>query len=273
MKEPAPTPSPTRAVVLEGERFEIVAGRPDIAAFWQKADAGRWEGDTFAFVRQHVGAQTTFVDVGAWIGPISLYASRHAGRVLALEPDPVAHGDLMLNVRANGAKVEILNVGIDTTEGELTLYAPTGLGQSTTSSFSTEGAAAITVKTMTFDQISDRLAATDEVAVKVDIEGHEYRMIDAIVAFARRHQAPLHISLHPRSFYTDSRRASDPFTARLATWRATGELVRKLAALGPVTMSASGAAFSRGLLFKFLFLRRLIKNFSLTVETGRINSI
>lgn len=226
-------------------------------------------------MRQHVEQDTVFIDIGAWIGPISLYASRYALKTLALEPDPVAHRELAHNVRANSARVDVWNAGIDAEAGELTLYAPSdGLGQSTTSSFRSEGGGeAITVKTVTFDQIEAKLKASApddcRIAFKVDIEGHEYRIIDAIVAFARRHNAALHLSLHPRTYCDNQCRTVNLVSARLQTWRATSEIIRKLSSLGPVTFSSRGDPFAWSRLFVSVLMHRHIKNFSLEVATGK----
>ena len=261
----------TLETTLHGERFTVAADRPDIAAFWQRAEAGGWETDTLDFIDRHVDANTVFVDIGAWIGPISLYASRRAQRVLALEPDPVAHRELVQNISVNASNVDVWHVGVDNREGSLTLYAPSGLGQSITSSFKTDKAEMITVPTVTLDQVSLRLGLelgdATRVVVKVDIEGHEYTLIDAIIAFAQRHRAPLHISLHPRSLYESHRKTMSAFQAKRATWRATRALIAKLEALGPLTLCTTGRPLSYANLLSLLIRHRRSKNFS--VETGR----
>ncbi|MFO7854999.1 MAG: hypothetical protein R6V44_07230, partial [Paracoccaceae bacterium] len=53
-----------------GERFRVRAATPEQAAFWRGLGKG-WEGETLAFARRHARPGTAFVDVGAWIGPIS----------------------------------------------------------------------------------------------------------------------------------------------------------------------------------------------------------
>ena len=257
----------TLETTLHGERFTVAADRPDIAAFWQRAEAGGWETDTLDFIDRHVDANTVFIDIGAWIGPISLYASRRAQRVLALEPDPVAHRELVQNISVNASNVDVWHVGVDSREGSLTLYAPSGLGQSITSSFKTDKAQEITVRTVTLDQVSQRLGSASRVAIKVDIEGHEYTLIDAIIAFAQCHRSPLHISLHPRSLYESHRKTMSALKAKRATWRATRALIAKLEALGPLTLCTTGRPLSYANLLSLLIRHRRSKNFS--VETGR----
>ena len=256
----------TLAITMQGERFSVAAERPDIAGFWQGAASGGWEADTLQFVCRHVGPGTAFVDIGAWIGPITLFASRRALRVLAFEPDPVAFGELVRNIAANAGNVEAAQVGIDNREGTLSLFAPSGLGNSVTSSYQTPDAVEIKVPTITLDQVSARLAGRTPVAVKVDIEGHEYNVIDALVAFAKRHRAPMHLSVHPRSYYENCRKTMPALAAKRATWRATRDLIRKLEALGPLTLSRTGTRLNIAHLLRLLIVHRRGKNFS--VETS-----
>ena len=208
----------------------------------------------------------TFVDIGAWIGPISLFASRYAGHVLSLEPDPVAHHDLAENVRLNSSKVDVWHVGVDTTEGHLILYAPSGLGQSITSSLHSEGANEVRVATVTFEQISKRLGHSANVVVKVDIEGHEYQVIDSLVSFLRQHRAPVHLSIHPRTYYDSVRSTRSLLTAKRQTWQQTKRLIDRLRPLGELILSTDGTPFTTFSLFRLIFLRKRSKNFSIEVS-------
>ena len=60
-----------------------------------------WEADTFEFVRRNVTPGGLMLDIGAWIGPIGLYAASLGARVIALEPDPVSIASLRENARLN----------------------------------------------------------------------------------------------------------------------------------------------------------------------------
>lgn len=254
-----------RPVSLRGERFTVVADRPVTSTFWAHADSGQWEDDTLNFIAAHAGKGSTFVDIGGWIGPTALYASRLAKRVVALEPDPVAHRDLVANDKLNNAGIDVWNVGVDNVPGQFELYAPTGLGESITSSIASPGAEKIVVKTVSFDDISRRIDGAGHVVVKVDIEGHEYQVAQSLAAFVARHRAPLHLSLHPRAYF-ESRRASGSYlSAKRETYAATRELLRTLATVGRVVHSDRDAPFGNADLAKLIFLRRRAKNFSVVV--------
>lgn len=253
------------AISLQEQSFTVVADRPEAKKFWTKASSGRWEADTFDFTRRHAGKDLVFVDIGAWIGPMTLYASRHAGRVVALEPDPIAHRDLTRNVALNGGNVDIWHVGVDNTEGKLTLYAAAGLGQSTSSAVKVDGAEEINIPVVTFDQVSKRLGHASRVIIKVDIEGHEYSVADNLIAFAKRHHAPMHLSIHPRILYDNAKASMPKFAARRKIHRQTKELIGKLRILGTLTDTETGKPMTDFTLWQFIFPRTRVHNFTLEI--------
>jgi FkbM family methyltransferase len=69
--------------------------------FWSDVQNGRWEPETFRLFDRLLTPHSRFVDIGAWIGPTSLYAAQKCGSVDAYECDPVALGALRLNIAAN----------------------------------------------------------------------------------------------------------------------------------------------------------------------------
>src|SRR6185295_3331065 len=67
--------------------------------FWGEWERGTWEPGTREAIESHVTPGSTYVDIGAWIGPTVLWAAPIAARVLALEPDPVAYLLLVENTK------------------------------------------------------------------------------------------------------------------------------------------------------------------------------
>lgn len=92
---------------LGGEtiRFGDIVGTPD--EWWAiAAKRGRWERPVVDAFAAAVPAGGVVFDVGAWIGPYTLLASRlvgPGGRVFSFEPDPVARRLLERNIALNGA--------------------------------------------------------------------------------------------------------------------------------------------------------------------------
>jgi FkbM family methyltransferase len=254
-------------VSLSGRTYVVAASRPESAAFWTAAANGRWEDETFRFLDAATAEPgAVLVDVGAWIGPVALYASAKVAKVLALEPDPVAHGELKANVAENAPNVEIWNAAIDNAPGELKLYAAEGLGNSETSSIG-QGEAII-VKTVTFDDLA-KAAGDARVVLKVDIEGHEYRVLDKLIDFAKTRRAAVHLSLHPRSLWNDERKAKGFFGSRQATYDATCRFIEMLSEIGDVVMSSTQEPATRAALARKVLWKKRPKNFAVEVRAPR----
>ncbi len=70
---------------------------------------GAWEPHTFVLLDQHLRPNSVFVDIGAWVGPLTLYACTKPGvRVVALEPDAIALRRLRENLQLNDAALGTL---------------------------------------------------------------------------------------------------------------------------------------------------------------------
>lgn len=251
-------------VELNGRRLRVAGGRSDIAAFWRSAEQGRWEDETFRFIDAVATPDAVLIDIGGWIGPVSLYAAPLVKRVLAFEPDPVAHAELLANASANAANVEVWNAAVDAQPGELKLYAPAGLGSSETSSIG-EGEPII-VRALTVAAIADKLQPTDPVILKVDIEGHEYRIVDHLIGLARDRRAPVHLSLHPRALWRERRSHQGPIAARMDAYRATLQAIESLGTVGPVVLSNNQEPVTPWQVFRRVVLKRRPKNFSVEVR-------
>jgi len=259
------TPS-ALTVTLGGHVIRVSPHRDDRIAFWRKAEAGGWEKSTLRFVRDTTDKDTTFIDIGSWIGPISLVAGALAKRVISLEPDPVTASELEANIALNNAPVEVWRAGIDTVAGSLKLFRKPGIGHPMASSLGDPIGKAIVVAAVTFDDISAAIAdRTKKVVVKMDVEGHEFKVGEELVAFLREHRAPINLSLHPAILYRATRRKIGVLGARLQTFVTTKELIDRLASYGRVRQSKTGRPVTLAVLASFVFLRRRPKNFSVDV--------
>lgn len=80
------------------EKYEVVDGYD---WFWKIFSDGSWEPGTFKVFDKFLDKKKTFVDIGAWIGPMSMYASSRAKKVFAFEPDPTAFINFIQNLDLN----------------------------------------------------------------------------------------------------------------------------------------------------------------------------
>lgn len=172
-------------------------------AFWDDYDAGRWERATHACIRNLVTPGSTFVDIGAWIGPVTLWAVPLAARVVAVEPDPVARACLVANTAAC-TNVTVVGdaVGPETGAGAFVAHRE-GFGSSMS-----RLAAGVqlddvwdldvteTVATVTVPDLFEREQVSDCSLVKLDIEGSEADILDSVCPFLVGLGVPLLVSMH-----------------------------------------------------------------------------
>ena len=83
--------------------------------FWEKVNKKIWEPETIQLYNKLLNKNSTYVDIGAWIGPTTLYASKLCKMAYAFEPDPVAYKYLIENIHLNKlSNVAPFNLGINT---------------------------------------------------------------------------------------------------------------------------------------------------------------
>lgn len=91
---------------------------------------GCWERFETEVMVGHLKPGMTVVDAGANFGHYTMVAGRHVGpggRVIAFEPHPSLHADLMANIRLNGLEnVEAINGALGAKEGTLDLVIDGG---------------------------------------------------------------------------------------------------------------------------------------------------
>lgn len=217
-REVAGQAKPTTArVQIHGEWFEVVLCDVEQEKFWKTISI--WEPSTLSFVGYYARPGVTFVDVGAWIGPITLLAARRGARVISLEPDPVAFSALRQNLLLNGLTAELICAAIHTDENGLVLHeGRNGFGDSMSSSLKYTTGQEIAVPTITASHLMRKIhTGQKEVVFKVDIEGHEY-VVGGSISDVRRTllnsgtRVALHLSVHPRLLRKSFRRKSFRFS-------------------------------------------------------------
>ena len=186
----------------EGHKFQVLIGEPPdphYGNFWNLFVAD-WEPTTLRWIKEFGNPNKSFLDIGAWVGPTSLWASKFYKTVHSYEPDPTAFRFLEENVSMNASNVVLCNAAI-TSDGEpVSLFSRDGLGSSMTSMYTGEysGVGANSVK------FSEALNAGDFSLIKVDIEGGERLIIDSLVEELSKNPVPLIFSFHYAFFANPS---------------------------------------------------------------------
>ena len=183
-----------RTIILRGRQFTVDEDESCIhQLFWDEVENGHWEPYTFDAVDKYLSAGGVLLDVGAWLGAVSLYAAAGGAQCHAIEPDPVAYEMFWRNVRANPEFKIVASTGaIADRAGTLRLGSVDGLGSSMTSVHSESGC--FDVPCGTLSDFARNMQRVD--MVKIDVEGAEAFVL-ADVAFFESFRPTVLITLHP----------------------------------------------------------------------------
>lgn len=176
-----------------GMSFNVV-DTPLNSKFWVDHYTG-WQQSTFDFIIPRLDKDKTFIDIGAWIGPISLVAAQFSKQCICFEPDPVANKEFADNIKLNNINNIILEDKAISMSLELSIGSAV-LGESITRDSCTENA--IVVGCMTPSDIFNKydIKGNEISVIKIDIEGHEQQLLKEHSVLWELN-IPMHISLHP----------------------------------------------------------------------------
>lgn len=154
-------------------------------AFWRRYEAGKWEPATKALLAESLSPDDLFCDIGAWIGPVTLWALELGAKVIAIEPDPVAAAEL--NRRAPAAEIW---QGAVTADGAAAHLAPRFEWGDSMTRMSRDG---LRVDGWALAEILDgRVPAL----VKMDVEGYELELLPTVAPMLAELGVPLQVALH-----------------------------------------------------------------------------
>jgi FkbM family methyltransferase len=188
-----------KKVTREGTGYEVVnESITDSWNFWQLWADNLWEARMFKKLEGILNPDALLFDVGAWLGPISLWAAKKTkARVIAIEPDPEAYRQLEENVTANDLQeaIKLKNAAVTALAGDAELnYAELGDSKSSiTKPYNNVNSVTVTAVTME-DLIYEYGAPA---VVKMDIEGGESIVIPQAGELLRSLGVKLLLSTHP----------------------------------------------------------------------------
>jgi FkbM family methyltransferase len=195
-----------------------------------------WEVEALAFVRDNLHPGDRFVDIGAWVGPYSLLASRlvePSGRVYAIEPDPVARAALKRNMSENDAfNITVVPWAITEQKGMVDLI-PYVLGDSRTKV--RPGQEGQQVASVSLDEFCDTESLVPSV-IKIDVEGAEPRVLDGGRRALQRARAVI-VEVHQREILESG---MDPSQF----WRQLFDLGKRAFLLDAIDGTAAGTELS-----------------------------
>lgn len=183
----------------EGFEFNVINHE-----FWKEEN---WEKFTYSCLKQFSQSDKIFIDIGAWIGPISLVASKLNRTCHSIEPDPISFSQLKENINLNNIKNIIChNIAITNKTEILTLGNDEEMGTSNTRINAIKNL--FKIQGVSLNEFINNLnISQDEISmIKIDTEGAEIDILQDI--FFESYKGPLHLSIHT-PFYLNKNKDLD----------------------------------------------------------------
>lgn len=189
--------------------------------FWKEYREAGWEPQTLATYRRWLSHDTTYVDVGAWVGLTVMYAKEIGVReAYAIEANPETYALTAETFRKNRKTrdVDFSHVCIADKDGGVVDFGGYN-GNSLSSASSMRGhdwkVPATTLLTWLKDK---RLDAAENLFLKVDIEGAEALAMSDLTRLGTSRHLVVYLSLHP-TFMDDPLETWSKLAALYAAYR------------------------------------------------------
>lgn len=187
-------------VIVERNNQKFYVKFDKYHSFWQSFDDRKWELETFEVFDKLITENTIYLDIGAWIGPTILYASRLSSKVYGFEPSS-AFDTLKKNVDLNpspllDSKVKLFNYAVGL-ENKTIQLGSSDSGNSTDSILDSSNN--YDVKQIDLYQfLKSENVLQDHLFIKIDIEGAEYSLVGGLFKLLKNQvHFKAHVSTHP----------------------------------------------------------------------------
>lgn len=160
---------------------------------------GTYEPGTLKIIEQLLQPGDHFIDVGANIGLMSIFAARRigpGGKVTAFEPHPKTREILLKNIALNGLErtVEVLPYALGSRSEKGKLYDDPSRNRGAASLMNTTDAAAIhDVQTISLDDFIESRADMNlpkPTLIKIDVEGLEIEVLNGAASMIQGENPP-----------------------------------------------------------------------------------
>ena len=187
-------PKPRRALFIDTQYGFYMKVNPlqDYGVESSLYYTGTYEKGTLHIMKQFLKEGDTFVDVGANIGLMSVYASRivkQSGKVYAFEPHPETREILMENIRINQAyNIHVLPFAVGSQKSKSKLYDSLDHNRGGASIAEIDSSAhGYDVNIVT---LSEQLDKQDIRLIKIDVEGYELEALKGADQIISRENPP-----------------------------------------------------------------------------------
>lgn len=168
--------------------------------FWNEYKQSGWEPQTYNIYQKYMTNNTTYVDVGAWVGMTVFYAAQVGVKdIYAIEANPVSYDMVCRNCGQNyltqNAKVDHICI-TDKDNDKIDFGSTNGTTTSSSSSIRGNDWKVSTTTLITYLK-NNKILNVDDLFIKIDIEGAEELILKDLSELSKKKNMTLFLSLHP----------------------------------------------------------------------------
>ena len=156
-----------------------------------------WENEAFDIFDEYLKKDKQFLDIGAWIGPSSLYASRLSSYVVCIEADTIIAKNLQHNINTNFLDT---NIDIETSaiycESSKMLFGPNSNSSTSQIKLTQTTDFDVLTNTITLDEVIEKYKLNNLSLIKVDIGGGEEYILNDLLEYSKINNVPLYITFY-----------------------------------------------------------------------------
>ena len=145
-----------------------------------------WEEETFDTIDPFANNNTTFLDIGCWVGPLSIPYSQNFKHVVSLDADKESLKCVKSIIETNSIdNITVIHKALSNKRDEFVIFGPNkqwgekGVLNTSTSQIKSEETNLFDYKIETIvldDLINECKKHSENVLIKIDIEGGEFRV-------------------------------------------------------------------------------------------------
>ena len=211
--------TPTRTIRRLGCEFSVYNGSN--RCYWDSIESEVWEPGTYRAFKAFIRDTDTYIDFGAFVGATLLFAQNLCARSYAVEADPVNYRQLLENIKLNPALAGCIvasHACVAPSSGTIEMCSSSQSTSSTTSCLVATGSCIRRRWSVDAYSINDFMKMHSIHAVhfvKIDIEGAEYSLADAIAdLLATQQDVTVFLALHPHIVARSGRHLSAKYSNR-----------------------------------------------------------
>lgn len=186
-------------VQLNGLTINAIAANDYFEEQWASIGDGTQEPLTYKIFNEYIDKETTYIDMGGYIGGTCLYSAQLAKVAYAFEPDPVAFEYLQQNLDSNPHinNLTVYNQACGSTEGVVHLKSTASGGNSGSSILINDFKSSWEVKLIDINKFIKEHFKGGKLFIKIDIEGYEYQLLKDLLPTIQEYKPTIFLALHP----------------------------------------------------------------------------